>query len=549
MSKKLFLAFFLLSSPLVIGKNSILPPKVAIFSQPLFPRFGANPNFHPQSIAQYLSRFGIASDLIDATALASPSQFNASEYSILIYPYGNTFPLDAVDNIHSFHSQGGSIIAVSVPFCHPCEGRGAKGWQFHLREGYLAQRRREGFRGRFSLFFRKDSQGWSIISSSPIPKDADTYVLSAWIKNLGGESDTLPSIACPSRSPKVTEIGKERNKIFLRFWSEGGEFLGQEGPSLPQGKEGEWQFVSQEIRVPEEAKRLDVILAVYEDKGELLVDEVSLTVKGSSDNLLLNGGFEEGDAPWEDLGHTDALLSHQGIGMGGFYTPKGEPSLVYKRENDVLGLDFLNWQAYEGTRSQALDVGSLGEGDEVISIVGYYESVARPSGGQPSRPLKEGEDEGFHPVIAVVKHKCPQFKGAIDVWLGQVFSNVGFANACDTNLLLDLRQAYLASVLYILQEKGLISPRKREEILLLSKREYERDYRRETVANIARYPSVFPHSAPPQGEMVVCDLRQLSEERRFPFVSLQGLVNRTSPSLYLILNPIDGGERGYKGNR
>lgn len=539
MGKKLLLAFFLFSATLVIGKNSILSPKVAIFSQPLFPRFGANPNFHPQSIAQYLSRFGIASDLIDAPALASPSQFNASKYSILVYPYGNTFPLDAVDNIRAFHAQGGCIIAVSVPFCHPCEGKGAKGWQFHLREGDSAQRIRQGFKGRYSLFFRKDSQGWSIISSAPIPKDADTYVLSAWIKNLGGEG-TPPSVTSPSRSSKVTGIRKENERIFLRFWSEEGQFLGQEGPSLSQGKEGEWQFVSQEIRVPEGAKRLDVILAVYEEKRELLVDEIFLTVKGSSDdNLLINGGFEEGDAPWEDLGHTDAFLSHQGIGMGGFYTPKGEVSLVYKRENDILGLDFLNWQVYEGIKSQALDVGSLSEGDEEIPIVGYYESVARAMVGQPSRPSKGDQEGEFHPVIAIVRHKCPQFKGAIDVWLGQVFSNVGFANACDTNLLLDLRQAYLASVLYILQEKGLISPRRREEILLLSKREYERDYRRKTIANIARYPSVFPHSAPPQGKMFVCDLRQLSEEERFPIVSLQGLVNRTSPSLYLVLNPVD----------
>lgn len=489
-----FLAWFSL-----IGQAFCITPKVAIFSHPLFPRFGATSNFHPQSIYRYLHCLSIPADLISANELADPSSFNIKKYAILIYPYGNTFPLEAVDNIKDFHSQGGSIIAVSVPFCHPCQAKGAKNWQFFLGEGDSAERTPQPHEGKYALLLRKQSKVWTMIKSAYLDRKGNVYTLSAWVKVLSGN------------------IGedKEGDKLFLRFWGEGDKFLGQAGPSLPQ-KQGEWVFIREDIEVPPQTRRLDVILALHKSRGELLVDDVSLKIKGEKEELLPNGGFELMDAPWVDLGHKNDWFSHEGLGMGGFYTPRKGNKLVYLEGKDPLNLRFMDWKRYEDSFSQTLDPRSLSKEDEIFPIAGFYEG------------------ETFYPAIAVIKHHCPQFKGAIDIWLGQVFQF-----HCEGQGLLDLRQVYLHSLLYILSEKGLLPGRKKWEIMELANKEYREKSRKKIKGKLLSFPSVFPHSPPPAKKLLVCDVRELSEEEKLLLVSLQGIVNRQSPSIYLIFNDVD----------
>jgi len=487
---------FLLFLPL-LGRSLCATPRVAIFSQPLFPRFGATSNFHPRFIYQHLLHLSISADLLDANQLADPLHFNAQKYAILIYPYGNTFPIEAVDNIKTFHSRGGSIIAVSVPFCHPCQAKGARDWQFFLGEGDSAERTSQPHQGRYALFVGKQSEVWTIIKSAYLDKRSDVYTLSAWVKvlrgNIGGD--------------------REGDRLFLRFWGEGNEFLGQDGPSMPP-KQGEWFFISKDVKVPPKTKRLDVILALHKSSGELLLDDVSLKIKGEEE-LLPNGGFELMDAPWIDLGHRDDWLSHKGLGIGGFYTPQGG-KLVYLEENDPLNLGFIDWERYGDSFSQTLEPRSLPKEDVVLPIAGYYEG------------------EAFYPAIAVIKHRCPQFKGAIDIWLGQVFQLHSEGQG-----LLDLRDVYLHSVLYILSERGLISEREKIEVMKLARKEYIEESRGKIKGKIISFPSVFPHSYPPAKKLLVCDLGDLPDDEKLLLVSLQGIVNRQSPCVYLIFNSVD----------
>ncbi|MBC7327733.1 hypothetical protein H5T87_06425 [bacterium] len=503
---KISVGFFLLTLSIV----QCQPERVAIFSHPLFPRFGATSNFHPKSLALYLLRFGIPTDLLDANQLADPQQFNASKYAILIHPYGNTFPLEAVDNIRNFHSQGGSIIGVSVPFCHPCIAKGAKDWQFFLGEGDSAERYPQPHTGKFSLLVRKNSKVWTIIKSAYLNRDADSYTLSAWVKVLNGE------------------IGKDRegDRLFLRFWDENGNFLGQDGPVLPQ-KQEEWIFICQDVKLPKNARKIDVILALNRSVGELLIDDISLKRRGKSEELLPNGGFEFMDAPWIDLGHSDEWFSHNGIGMGSFYTPQnissdyfyisnGEGKLTYMKQQDPLGLEIIDWGRYENSYTQMLAPGSLPSEDEVIPVIGYYENGK------------------LYPAIAVIKHNCHQFKGAIDIWLGQVFQFHSEGQG-----LIDLRQVYLHSVLYILSEKGIISQKKKLKIVNLAKGEYRKNFRPKLRGKLLSFPSVFPHSPPPARKLIVCDVRNLADDEKLMIVSLQGIINRRNPSIYLIFNPVD----------
>ncbi len=490
---------FSLTFIFLLGQSFCATPKVAIFSHPLFPRFGATSNFHPRSIYQYLNHLGIPADLLDANQLADPQYLNSRRYSILIYPYGNTFPLEAVDNIKTFRLGGGSIIAVSVPFCHPCEAKGAKDWQFFLGEGDSAERAPQPHKGKYALRVQKQSKGvWTIIKSTYLDKRANVYTLSAWVKVLSGN------------------IGEDRegDRLFLRFWGEGGKFLGQDGPSIPP-KQGEWLFINEDIKVPSEAKRLDVILALYKSSGELLWDDVSLKIKGAKEELLPNGGFELMDAPWVDLGHRDDWLLHNGLGLGGFYTPQGG-ELAYLWGSDPLDLGFINWERYKNAFSQTLEPHSLPKEDTLIPIAGYY------------------ENDIFYPAIALIKHNCPQFKGAIDVWLGQVFQFHSEGQG-----LLDLREVYLRSTLYILSEKGIISERKRREIMELARKAYLKKARGKIRGKLVFFPSVFPHSPPPAKRLLVCDVRDLPDDEKLLLVSLQGIVNRESPRIYLIFNSVD----------
>lgn len=46
------------------------------------------------------------------------------------------------------------------------------------------------------------------------------------------------------------------------------------------------------------------------------------------------------------------------------------------------------------------------------------------------------------------------------------------------------------------------------------------------------FPEVFPQSAPPAKQLLVCDLRKERQDQRLMMLSLQGLVNRTQPRIY-----------------
>jgi len=53
------------------------------------------------------------------------------------------------------------------------------------------------------------------------------------------------------------------------------------------------------------------------------------------------------------------------------------------------------------------------------------------------------------------------------------------------------------------------------------------------------FPDVFPRSAPPAKDLLVCDLRKERPDLRLLMYSLQGLVNRTQPRLYCLSVPTD----------
>jgi len=53
------------------------------------------------------------------------------------------------------------------------------------------------------------------------------------------------------------------------------------------------------------------------------------------------------------------------------------------------------------------------------------------------------------------------------------------------------------------------------------------------------FPDIFPKSAPPAAELLVCDVRKERPDMRLLLFCLQGLVNRRQPVVYLITHPYD----------
>ncbi|MBC7326937.1 hypothetical protein H5T87_02310 [bacterium] len=53
------------------------------------------------------------------------------------------------------------------------------------------------------------------------------------------------------------------------------------------------------------------------------------------------------------------------------------------------------------------------------------------------------------------------------------------------------------------------------------------------------FPQLFPRSAQPDETLIVCDASRLSSDWQLALVTLQGIVNREKPKIYLLLNPTD----------
>lgn len=101
--------------------------KVAVFCEKNFPYYISPISVKPEIVYDSLKKCGFDVELISADELSDGNVFNADKYVVLVYVYGNTFPLPAFNNLRDFHQKGGSFIFVGgAPFTHPCEKQGSE---------------------------------------------------------------------------------------------------------------------------------------------------------------------------------------------------------------------------------------------------------------------------------------------------------------------------------------------------------------------------------------------------------------------------------------
>jgi hypothetical protein len=218
---------------------------------------------------------------------------------------------------------------------------------------------------------------------------------------------------------------------------------------------------------------------------------------------------KKGNLSWSDTGHDPkaALFGPTGIGVGGFTDPSElDTSLA---PNDPLGLKDLG-RTWSGS-VQMLDPTTLPADDQVIPIL----------------------VQGTQPVSAMIVHNGAAFKGAVDVWT--THPNTGDLEAYDTE------QMITRGVVAILAQKKLLPEDKVASAMTSLKNvALPKQYTDLVLPTPIRpYETFQPRSNPPAEHLYVADVRKMKSEERLLLSTLQGIVNRTQPRIYLIFRDSD----------
>jgi putative glycoside hydrolase with GxGYxYP motif/GxGYxY motif-containing protein len=466
------------------------PPRVAVFAQPEFPFYNVSSLVSPQVVAANLRAAGVTTDVLDAAALADPARLQAGTYAAVVLPYGNTYPQAAFANLRAFHRAGGSLILSGVPFTHPVARLSARHWTAHPDWGTAARSVAEAHAGQAAIELTGPSSDWVGVASERHPVQPGARVtVTAWTQSVRG----------PDRGD---------DWVYIRFFNAGGDYITQDGVKITPGME--WRRITATVTAPRGAATFDIAPQIRSPRRVVRLDDLSVSVAGRP-VMLANAGFETPGSDWTDLGHHDGAASFGpgGIGVGGFADKPQAPVKV--SPGDPLGLKALGRDWPQDSDLQAIDVASLPAGVEVKPIL----------------------LEGDQPVAALLIHRDGAFKGAVDAW----------TNHPDTDDLnaYHSEQIMARAAIAALTEKGLLSPaQKKKAFATLTRLPRPKVYAKLKLPSPPRpYPTFNPKMPPPARHLHAADVRTLPHDQRVLLVSLQGIVNRTQPRIYLIFGGDD----------
>ncbi|MBC8141031.1 MAG: hypothetical protein H7Y38_06275, partial [Armatimonadetes bacterium] len=216
---------------------------------------------------------------------------------------------------------------------------------------------------------------------------------------------------------------------------------------------------------------------------------------------------------WRDLGHTDtaARFGADGIGVGGF-TGGGAGFPVTIPEGDPWHLRGVVTPAPSiAPMPQWLDPASLPTGARIV-----------PALGDAKRPL-----------AALLVHTGGNFAGAVDAWTMR-----GYTPDRDDY---ETRQIIARASVAVLEKRGVLDAAQKEAAL-----QRLDDLPRPTIYTDLvlptpkrAYPTLQPKMPPPARHLRVADVRKLSPDEKLLLISLQGIVNRTQPRIYLLFDNDD----------
>nr|CAA9227825.1 hypothetical protein AVDCRST_MAG63-822 [uncultured Armatimonadetes bacterium] len=484
-------------------------PRVAVFAQPGFPFYGVNPTVAPQQIAADLRAAGVAADLLDADALARPDRFNANRYAAVIFTYGNTYPADAFANLKRFHRAGGSLVTTGIPFTHPTARRTARDWEatpswgpaVHLAPG-------EGPRpGANALRLQTQPDNWTGVSSARFAvRPGDAVVVSVALRETGG----------PPRARRAATAGEQDDNLYIRFFDTTGKYLEQRGVRLTPASPA-WRTFAARAAAPAGAAHADLSVQLRRGGHRFLVADFAARVNDRPVSLP-NADLSRRGSGFLDLGHDDAPArwGPDGIGIGGFAGPgdPDKPAPARVSPGDPLKLSRLfsgRPVVPQRPAPQWLDRASVPKGVRVI-----------PAVGEPSRPL-----------VALVVHGSGAFKGAVDAWT--------FRAVEGEQEYFDTRQILARATVAVLARRRLLN-RSAETVAFRALDALPRPaaYANLTLPRPARrYTTFQPKMPPPARRLYVADVRRLSPDEKLLLISLQGVVNRKQPRVYLLFDDDD----------
>ena len=225
------------------------------------------------------------------------------------------------------------------------------------------------------------------------------------------------------------------------------------------------------------------------------------------------------DRKWTDLGHRDAF-SHTAdrMGTGGFGGPgKSDGTLLVPQNQLGLKPEIL---PASRARLQWFEPGKLPAEDSVIPLI-----QLRTADGKT------------HNAAAILRHECADFRGARDIWLGQIAAG---AEEADRYL---ASQMLVRGVLWLLRDRKLLGDadwlkhiasldEMKPPVPLpagLAYRETPRPWG----------DTFLPKSKAPARHLFAVQFDKLSPAERIAVTCLQGLTSREQPRIWLLRNAED----------
>lgn len=222
---------------------------------------------------------------------------------------------------------------------------------------------------------------------------------------------------------------------------------------------------------------------------------------------------------WRDLGHQSKYMAHDefGVGVGGFGSKGAAGSVLTIAADNPLGLkSTLVLGAPQSM--QSFDGSSLDAADEIVPLV-----------------TRSSDNEA---VAVLIRHRCDQFNGARDVWLGRASGTPSALGVFAA------RQMFVRGVAWCLLERGAIESNTFESIGEAMDTEKAPEPLPSGLTPIGPERSwgglsdpegtYFPKSPPPARRLLIVDMGPLTDDERLALISLQGLTARRQPRLWLI---------------
>ncbi|MGC8666824.1 MAG: GxGYxYP domain-containing protein [Chthonomonadales bacterium] len=227
------------------------------------------------------------------------------------------------------------------------------------------------------------------------------------------------------------------------------------------------------------------------------------------------------DGGWKDLGHDGSRFGHDALGIGtcGFAGPEEGVDRLTVDPRNPLGLEE---SALPRNRAslQWMATSDLPPADHVMPLI-----------------LVKGPRKNAHVAAGIIEHGCPQFHGALDVWIGQTASNMDARDAYAA------RQIITRAALWILARRGVLP-----HAVFSRQMARLRKLRRPggLPEGLAFHPTprpwgdtFLPKSSPPAKVLLAVDVRHLPDDVRIALTCLQGLTSRRQPQIWLIRSDED----------